>query len=112
MVNEAARQGHVKGTYASIARAVERALHRRTGKALPMNIDGVTAAVYGELGFAPALARGIFILSRSVGILAHAWEQSQQGHRIKGPMPTSIPYRYTGPSEHSVGTHHVEKAGS
>mgnify|MGYP001197283533 FL=1 len=112
MVNEAARQGHVKGTYASIARAVERALHRRTGKALPMNIDGVTAAVYGELGFGPALARGIFILSRSVGILAHAWEQSQQGHRIKGPMPTSIPYRYTGPSEHSVGTHHVEKAGS
>ncbi|MEG0002342.1 MAG: citryl-CoA lyase [Comamonas sp.] len=97
LVNEAAEQGHVAGTYARISRAVERGIQRRTGKALPMNIDGVTAAVYGELGFAPALARGIFILSRSVGILSHAWEQSQQGHRIKGPMPTSIPYRYTGP---------------
>lgn len=98
LVNEAAEQGHVLGIYASIARGVERALLRRTGKPLPMNIDGVTAAVYGELGFAPALARGIFILSRSVGILSHAWEQSQQGHRIKGPMPTTIPYRYTGPT--------------
>ena len=45
----------------------------------------------------PALGRGLFVLSRSVGILAHAWEQSQQGGRIKGPMPPAIPYRYTGP---------------
>lgn len=96
LVTEAAENGDVAGHYALIARAVEAELQRRTGKPLPMNIDGVTAAVYGELGFAPALARGIFILSRSVGILSHAWEQSQQGHRIKGPMPTSIPYRYTG----------------
>lgn len=102
LVNEAAEQGHVLGIYATIARGVERALLRRTGKPLPMNIDGVTAAVYGELGFAPALARGIFILSRSVGILSHAWEQSQQSHRIKGPMPTTIPYRYTGPTPPAV----------
>lgn len=102
IVNKAAEQGHVHGIYASIARGVERALLRRTGKPLPMNIDGVTAAVFGELGFAPALARGIFILSRSVSILSHAWEQSQQGRRIKGPMPTTISYRYTGPAEHSV----------
>ncbi len=61
-----------------------------------MNIDGVTAAVHGELGFAPALVRGIFILSRSVGILSHAWEQSQPGRRIKDPMRTSNPCSYTG----------------
>lgn len=49
-----------------------------------MNIDGATAVIYAELGFAPPLARGLFCLSRSVGILAHAWEQSQQGGRKKG----------------------------
>ena len=49
-----------------------------------------------ELCFPPPLGRGLFILSRSVGILAHAWEQSQQGGRIKGPMPPGIPYAYTG----------------
>lgn len=102
MVEEAAAQGHVKGIYAAIARAVESGIKRRTGKNLPMNIDGVTAAVYGELDFAPAMARGLFILSRSVGILSHAWEQSQQGHRLKGPMPTNIPYLYTGPQAEST----------
>ena len=96
MVDDAAAQGLVPGTLAAIGRTAEVAIQRRTGKALPMNIDGATAVVYGELGFEAPLARGLFILSRSVGILAHAWEQSQQGHRIKGPMPTGIPYRYTG----------------
>jgi hypothetical protein len=32
-------------------------------------IDGATAVIYAELGFPPPLARGLFCLSRSVGIL-------------------------------------------
>jgi citrate synthase len=96
LIDEAAGDEIVSGKFAQIGRAVEASLQRRTGKQLPMNIDGVTAAVYGELGFPAPLARGLFILSRSVGILAHAWEQTQQGHRIKGPMPTEIPYTYRG----------------
>ena len=95
---EAAQAGSaVSGRYARIGRDVEAALERRKGKHLPMNIDGVTAVIFCELGFPPALGRGLFILSRSVGILAHAWEQTVQGGRIKGPMPPTIPYRYTGP---------------
>jgi len=62
-----------------------------------MNIDGATATVYAELGFPPELARGLFVLSRSVGILAHAWEQTQRGERIKGPMPRSVLPHYIGP---------------
>ena len=63
-----------------------------------MNIDGATAVIYAELGFAAPLARGIFCLSRSVGILAHAWEQSQQGVRNKGPIPRRMLPTYDGPS--------------
>ena len=92
----------VDGRFARIGRLVEAALERRTGKRIPMNIDGATAVIYSELGFAPALGRGLFILSRSVGILAHAWEQSQQGGRIKGPMPTSIDYTYSGHTPRSL----------
>jgi len=55
-----------------------------------MNIDGATAVIDCELGFPPELGRGLFVLSRSVGILAHAWEQTQQGGRIKGPVPPSV----------------------
>ena len=67
-----------------------------------MNIDGACAVIHLELGFAPPLGRGLFILSRSVGILAHAWEQMAEGHRIKGPMPPDIPYRYTGAPQRSL----------
>ena len=52
-----------------------------------MHIDGATAVVLLELGFPPPLGRGVFLLSRVVGICAHAWEQTLQGGRIKGPLP-------------------------
>lgn len=102
MVEAARAKGVVGGLYARIGRQVEAILERRKGKRIPMNIDGATAVIYAELGFAPELGRGLFILSRSVGILAHAWEQSQQGGRIKGPMPKSISYTYAGPARRAV----------
>lgn len=98
LVDEAQKRGIVNGRFAAIGRGVEASLARRKGRGIPMNIDGATAVIYAELGFAPPLGRGLFILSRSVGILAHAWEQTQQGGRIKGPMPRGIPYTYTGPA--------------
>lgn len=97
LVDAACADGTVAGDHARVGLAIERTLARQTGRPLPMNIDGVTAVVFGELGFEPPLARGLFILSRSVGILAHAWEQQNRSHRIKGPMPPEIPYTYTGP---------------
>jgi len=102
LVAAARAAGVVTGRYAAIGQAVESALHAATGKRIPMNIDGVTAVVFCELGFEPELGRGLFILSRAVGILAHAWEQKQQGARIKGPMPKEIPFTYTGPARRAV----------
>jgi citrate synthase len=93
---EAARV--VSGRFAAIGRAVETAISSLKGRHIPMNIDGITAVIFCELGFEPELGRGLFVLSRSVGILAHAWEQKQQGRRIMGPMPKEIPFRYTGPA--------------
>ena len=96
LIDAARSRGVVSGRFADIGRGVEALMERRKGRKIPMNIDGATAVIYSELGFAPALGRGIFILSRSVGILAHAWEQTQQGGRIKGPMPPGIAYNYKG----------------
>ncbi|MBV9549874.1 MAG: citryl-CoA lyase [Alphaproteobacteria bacterium] len=98
LVEEARQAGLVPGTYAAIGRAVEEGIRRRTGKPIPMNIDGVTAAIFCELGFPAPLGRGLFILSRSVGILAHAWEEMRSGSRMKGPMPRTIAYTYNGPA--------------
>jgi citrate synthase len=102
LVDAAAKDGIVSGRFAAIGRAVETALERQAGKHLTMNIDGSAAVIFCELGFAPMLGRGIFILSRSVGILAHAWEQSQQGGRNKGPIPPQFLYTYAGPPPRDV----------
>ena len=102
LVDEAARQGAVRGRYAAIGRAVEAHLAAKKGKPIPMNIDGATAVIYAELGFAAPLARGLFCLSRSVGILAHAWEQTEQGGRIKGPLPRRCTWTYDGPARRPV----------
>lgn len=102
LVDEAARAGAVSGRFAAIGRAVEAQLAANKGKAIPMNIDGATAVIYAELGFAAPLARGLFCLSRSVGILAHAWEQTEQGGRIKGPLPRRSTWTYDGPARRTV----------
>jgi citrate synthase len=102
LVAKAEAAGAVTGRHASIGRAVEKALAVMKKRHIPMNIDGITAVIFCELGFEPELGRGLFILSRSVGILAHAWEQKQSGRRIMGPMPKEIPYRYAGPALRSL----------
>lgn len=102
LVREAAAEGIVAGRFADIAEAVEAAVAVRKGRRIPLNIDGATAVVYGELGFPPPLTRGLFVLSRSVGILAHAWEQSQQGGRNKGPLPREWLWAYEGVEARSL----------
>jgi citrate synthase len=104
LVAKAEAAGVVSGRWAAIGRAAEAALKGIAKRHIPMNIDGITAVIFCELGFEPELGRGLFILSRSVGILAHAWEQKQRGQRIMGPMPKDIPYRYSGPARRAVPT--------
>jgi len=90
LVGQAVADGVVPGGHLRAALAVETALNRGRSRPVPMNIDGATAVIYAELGFPAPLARGLFVLSRSVGILAHAWEETGQGRRNKGPMPPAI----------------------
>jgi citrate synthase len=97
LVDAAAAKGVVSGRFATIGRAIEDALAAQKGRRIPMNIDGATGVVYAELGFAPPLCRGLFVLSRSVGALAHAWEEMQSGERNKGPIPRHLLWTYTGP---------------
>ncbi|MGW7685388.1 citryl-CoA lyase [Kribbella sp. NPDC054772] len=88
---QAVADGTIQGQHLEVALALEAAL-----APIPMNVDGATATIYAELGLPPELARGLFILSRSVGLLAHAHEQQQEPTRIKGPLPKSVIPTYTG----------------
>ncbi|MDH3513237.1 MAG: citryl-CoA lyase [Gammaproteobacteria bacterium] len=103
IVRLAAEDGVISGRYRDIALAVEASLADESrGKRVPMNVDGATAAIYAELGFPAPLARGLFCISRSVGILAHAWEQQCQGGRNKGPIPRNELPTYSGPAKRPV----------
>jgi citrate synthase len=95
-VEKAVADGDVSGTYLSIGLEIERRLAVDRTRPVPMNIDGCTAIIYAELGFAPELGRGLFVLSRAVGVLAHAWEESGSGLRNKGPIPRPLLPVYAG----------------
>lgn len=103
LVDQATSCGTVDGRYARIARSIEKTIGNKKGRHIPMNIDGATAVIYAELKFPAPLARGLFCLSRSVGILAHAWEQMQEPQRNKGPIPRQYIWRYTGVPPRDLG---------
>jgi len=94
LVDNAVKDGEISGKFVKIGRQIEKDLSNK--KVIPMNIDGATAVIYAELGCPPPLARGLFCLSRSVGILAHTWEQMQKNERIKGPTPPNYKWSYKG----------------
>lgn len=96
LVRSAAQFGTVTGRFADIGEAVQAEIGAARGTPIAMNIDGATAVIFCELGFPPPLSRGLFCLSRSVGVLAHGWEQMQQGGRNKGPMPPKYLPEYEG----------------
>ena len=96
LVRKAAQAGTVTGRFAEIGEAVQAEIGAARSTPIAMNIDGATAVIFCELGFSPPLSRGLFCLSRSVGVLAHGWEQMQQGGRNKGPIPPKYLPEYEG----------------
>ena len=104
LVRAARDEGAVAGDHLKVAEAIENQLARRT-RPVPLNIDGATAVVYSELGLAAPLGKGLFALSRSVGLLAHAYEQLGQGGRIKGPLPPGVAAAYVGPAPRELPRH-------
>jgi citrate synthase len=98
LVDEVVAAGEIPGHSARAGMALESALSAAKGRHLTMNIDGVTAVIYCELGFPALAAKGLFCLSRGVGLVAHALEEMTSGSLIKGPCPPGDELvRYTGP---------------
>ncbi len=103
LVDDARAEGVVGGRFAGIDRAMAAAIAARSaGKLVPRNIDGATGVIFAELGFAPPLCRGLFVLSRAVGTLAHAWEERASDLRNKGPIPRHMIPDYDGPAPREV----------
>jgi citrate synthase len=74
-----ARNENVFGPYCRFATAIEAALSAaRGGRAVPMNLDGVSAAVALDLGFDWRATRMFLLTPRSVSMGAHYLEEQAQ----------------------------------
>lgn len=99
LAHSAAADGTIKGTFIEIEQLVVQVFSEEKGHAVTANIDGISAAIQCELGLPAEIAQGLFILSRSIGLVAHTFEQIQEGVRVKGPCPPGDSLvRYVGPS--------------
>lgn len=91
---EIARKAGVTGKYTDLSCAVEDALAERASQALPMNINGIVAALLLDLGFDPSFARPLIIVARVPGLVAHAIEEGERERRWR---PVAGKTTYDGP---------------
>lgn len=75
---EKARGLDFDGKYIKYAEELEVALEKSAGRKLCLNVDGAIAALMLELGLDPALGKGIFIIGRVTGLVAHAVEEAKE----------------------------------
>lgn len=66
----------IKGKHCAFAEEVEKALEKSSGRRLCLNIDGAVAAIISDMGFDWRLGKGIFAIGRTVGIVAHTYEET------------------------------------
>ena len=63
------------GTHAHVARTVERVLPELIGKALTLNVSGAIPAVLLDAGYPPLALKGVPLLARTAGLIAHLLEE-------------------------------------
>ncbi len=68
----------IDGRHIAAARMLHEELERASGKPLTLNVTGALGALLCELGFPPPAMRGLAVVSRAAGLLAHAMEERQQ----------------------------------
>jgi citrate synthase len=72
------------GSHARLLPLVADAFEQASGRRLPVNGAGAAGAVLVDLGFDPGQVRGVVLIARSVGLMAHLAEEAQ--HPIGMPL--------------------------
>ena len=92
----------ISGAYIKIAKGFQESLYKIKNRRLPINVDAALAAIQCELGLPSEIAKGLFSLSRGIGLLAHVYEETIGGYRLKSPAPKEViekEFIYVGPEE-------------
>ncbi len=94
-----AHELELDGEHLQMLRVVERVLNSRPERAdtpLPIHVDGAIAAICGDLGFEAEIANGLFIIARTPGLVAHAFEEQFRQKRMRQIDPRD--HVYDGPA--------------
>lgn len=94
-----AQEAGVAARHTDLALAVEDALAEAAGRELPMNVNGVVAALLLDLGFDPSFARPMVIMARVPGLVAHAIEETERERRWR---PVAGGTAYDGPEPRTL----------
>ena len=89
---EIAREEGCFGSHSRLAGLIELEITEKTGKIIPLNLDGVGASVILDLGFPWQLTRMFLITPRSVSFAAHYYEEQQQETRWRHLPAENIAY--------------------
>lgn len=87
-----AEETHIRGRHTELALAIEPLTERYFSKHLILNVDGAIAATSSDMGFDWRLGKGFFIVSRTPGLVAHAYEQLYYDKPYKAPNWNEIVY--------------------
>lgn len=74
-----AREQGLEGPHLRALELVAAAHREATGKALPVNGAGVAGAALADLGFPARIVRGMALLARTAGLVAHLDEEMSRG---------------------------------
>lgn len=79
------------GKFVKFAEAVEEKLSN-ANKRLPLNIDGIIAALLLEMGFNPKVGKGVFIITRTPGLVAHVVEEALREKPVRRLTDKDVEY--------------------
>ncbi len=86
-----AHELNIDGEYIKLANSFVNEF-AKTGKKLPLNVDGAIAALLCEMDFDPQLANAFFMIARLPGLVAHVYEEKTRYKPMRKIHPSDVEY--------------------
>lgn len=75
---ELAAEHNLSGRYVQLMQRISQEAERQTGRRLPVNATGAIGALAAELGIPWQICRGLGLMARSIGLVAHLLEEMRE----------------------------------
>ena len=102
-----AQEFGIAGDHVALARAIETELKDKTGRTLPLNVDGAIAAIISDMGFDWRLGKSFFLMGRVAGLTAHVYEEQTKQKPMR--KMATVNCSYTGPAERDIPQRYLKK---